>query len=90
MLFGFEPDPAYPTYPFHPEAKNAVLAVCDVGRGRRLSAGFIPCWITLSGAPEPLGNDARGSEVARYIEDITSRAGLHATFRWEDGAVWFE
>ena len=89
-LFGFEPDPDYPTYPFHPEAKNAMIAVCDVDATSVVRAGFMPCWITPSGAPEPLANDARGLEVARYIEDITTRASLRATFRWEDGAVWFE
>ena len=33
-LFGFEPDPEYTTYPFHPEAKNAILAYCEVDRER--------------------------------------------------------
>jgi hypothetical protein len=28
-------------------------------------------------------------EVARYIEDITARAGLKVSFRWDDGIVWF-
>ena len=88
-LFGFEPDPDYPTYPFHPEAKNAMIAVCDVDKTGVQRAGFMPCWITPSGAPEPLGDDARGVAVARYVEDITSLAGLRATFRWEDGIAWF-
>ena len=34
QLFGFEPDPAYPTYPFHPEARNAMLAVCRFEGGQ--------------------------------------------------------
>jgi hypothetical protein len=88
-LFGFAPDPAYPTYPFHPEAKNAMIAVCDVDETGIQRAGFVPCWITPSGAPEPLDNDPRGAGVARYIEDITARAGLEASFRFEDGVVWF-
>ena len=25
-LFGFEPDPEYPLYPFHPEAKHTMIA----------------------------------------------------------------
>jgi poly-gamma-glutamate synthesis protein (capsule biosynthesis protein) len=86
-LFGFEPDPDYPTYPFHPEAKNAIIAVCDVTGSGAVRAGFVPCWIQPSGAPEPLGDDARGRNVARYIEDITARAGLKARFTWEDGLV---
>jgi len=39
---GFEPDPGYSAYPFHPEAKNAMIAVCEVDRGGACSAGFIP------------------------------------------------
>ena len=89
-LFGFEPDPDYPTYPFHPEAKNAMIAVCDVDATGVRRAGFLPCWIQPSGEPEPLGEDARGIEVARYIAEITARAGLEESFRWEDGIVWFE
>ena len=88
-LFGFEPDPLYPTYPFHPEAKNAMIAVCDVEAGGVVRAGVLPCWIQPSGAPEPLQDDPRGVEVARYVEEITSRAGLATSFRWEDGIAWF-
>jgi poly-gamma-glutamate synthesis protein (capsule biosynthesis protein) len=88
-LFGFEPDPAYPTYPFHPEAKNAMIGVCEAGAGGVTRAGFVPCWIQPSGAPEPLAADARGVDVARYIEAITARAGLGARFTWEDDVVWF-
>src|SRR5512139_999406 len=42
-LFGFEPDPTYPTYPFHPEARNAMIAVCEIGAECVRKAGFIPC-----------------------------------------------
>jgi poly-gamma-glutamate capsule biosynthesis protein CapA/YwtB (metallophosphatase superfamily) len=30
VLFGFEPDPDYPLYPFHPEAKNGMIAACHI------------------------------------------------------------
>jgi len=88
-LFGFEPLRDYPTYPFHPEARNAMIAVCDVEAGGVARAGFLPCWIHPSGQPEPLAEDSRGLEVAGYIEDITKRAGLRASFRREGGIVWF-
>lgn len=88
-LFGFAPDPNYPTYPFHPEAKNAMIAVCEVDTTGVRRAGFVPCWIHPSGQPEPLSQDQRGVDVAGYIEDITRRAGLKADFHWEDGVVWF-
>ena len=40
-LFGFEPDPEYITYPFHPDAKNAIIAFCEVDRhGVHSAASF--------------------------------------------------
>jgi poly-gamma-glutamate synthesis protein (capsule biosynthesis protein) len=88
-VFGFEPDPAYPLYPFHPEAKNAMIAVCDAGADGAVSAGFIPCWMEPSGAPRPLGRDAQGEAVERYVEDISARAGLKTAFAWDGGRVVF-
>jgi poly-gamma-glutamate synthesis protein (capsule biosynthesis protein) len=88
-LFGFEPDPAYLTYPFHPEAKNAIIAFCEFDREGVRSAGFIPCFVNRHSQPEVLGNDERGRAVARYVEDITARAGLKAQFRWNGNRVEF-
>ncbi len=33
-LFGFEPDPEYPNYPFHPEAKHTLIAKCIIEDGK--------------------------------------------------------
>ena len=86
-LFGFAPDPDYPTFPFHPEAKNAMIAFCDVNKDGVARAGFIPCWINPNGDPEVLGNNERGQAVANYVEQITRQAGLNADFRWERDRV---
>ncbi len=88
-LFGFEPDPQYVTYPFHPEARNAITAFCEVDRHGVHSAGFIPCFVNKRSQPEVLGDDDRGRGVADYVRDITVRAGLNATFEWENGRVLF-
>jgi poly-gamma-glutamate synthesis protein (capsule biosynthesis protein) len=88
-LFGFEPDPEYTTYPFHPQAKNAILAFCEAGRQGICSAGFTPCFVNKHSQPEVLGDDDRGRAVADYVRDITVRAGLNAQFQWEDGRVLF-
>lgn len=85
-LFGFEPDPDYPTYPFHPEAKNAMIAVCSVD-SNGVRPGFIPCWIRPSGEPEPLPDAERGLGVMRYVAAITEKAGLNARFEWAGGRV---
>ena len=88
-LFGFEPDPGYPTYPFHPEARNAMIAACEVDSGGVRKAGFIPCWINPKGQPEVCGNETRGRAVASYVEQITRKASLNAEFEWEESLVRF-
>jgi poly-gamma-glutamate synthesis protein (capsule biosynthesis protein) len=88
-LFGFEPDPDYATYPFHPEAKNAIIAYCEVDRSGILAAGFRPCFVNRYSQPEVLGDDARGRDVARYVEQMTLRAGLNAVFEWDGDQVQF-
>ena len=82
-LFGFEPDPNYPTYPFHPEALNAMIAVCEIGADGVRKAGFIPCWVNQKGQPEICGDDERGRRVASYVEQITRKAALLANFEWD-------
>ncbi len=88
-LFGFEPDPDYPTYPFHPEAKNAIIGFCEVDRQGILAAGFFPCFVNRNSQPEVLGNDERGRAVADYVRNITIRAGLNAEFEWDTDRVLF-
>lgn len=86
-LFGFTPDPDYPNYPFHPEAKHALIADCQIDARGHVSAGFVPCWIQPSGQPEPLGRDARGQAVLDYVADISRRAGLTVELAWQDDRV---
>jgi poly-gamma-glutamate synthesis protein (capsule biosynthesis protein) len=88
-LFGFEPDPNTPEYPFHPQSRNTMIAVCDVNEQGVARAGFIPCWINQSSQPHPLDRK-RGGRVTRYIRGITEQAGLSTTFRWQDDVVWCE
>jgi poly-gamma-glutamate capsule biosynthesis protein CapA/YwtB (metallophosphatase superfamily) len=88
-LFGFEPDPNYPTYPFHPEARNAIIAFCEISAEGIRKAGFIPCWVNPKGQPEICCDDERGRAVAFYMEQITIKASLNAKFEWEGGFVRF-
>lgn len=86
-LYNFTPDPDYPKYAFHPEAKNSMIAVCDVGADGQIAAGFIPLWIEPSGQPVALGDTAKGREVADYIARITTEAGFDTRFAWEGDQV---
>lgn len=88
-LFGFEPDPAMPTYPFHPESRHTMLAACAFDRGGLRSAGFVPCWIEPDGRPRPLLEPEAAAPVVAYVERITRAAGLEADLRWADGRVEF-
>lgn len=88
-VFGFKPDPDYPLYPFHPEAKNAMIAVCDVGSDGRIAAGFLPCWMRPSAQPEVAGRGALGQSVADYVAAISERAGLRTAFAWDGDVVRF-
>jgi poly-gamma-glutamate synthesis protein (capsule biosynthesis protein) len=85
-LFGFEPDPAMPFYPFHPESRNTVVADCrvtDVG----VEAGFVPCRIDDRGRPVPVGRGSGGEEVAAYVERISIGAGFATRFAWDGDRV---
>ena len=86
-IFGFEPDPDYPLYPFHPEAKHAMLASLRVSRSGVLSAGFLPCRILPTGQPEVLRAGPQADAVTNYVRDITARANLTARFQQEGDRV---
>jgi poly-gamma-glutamate synthesis protein (capsule biosynthesis protein) len=86
-LFGFEPDPEYPTYPFHPEARYTIITKCAVKDKKIFQTGYIPCLINKQGQPEILKRDARGQEVFEYMDKITRGAGLNAKFEWKGDEV---
>lgn len=86
-LFGFEPDPEYPTYPFHPEAKYTLIAKCAVENGKVAQVSYIPCLVNKQGQPEVLKHDARGQEVFDYVDKITRAADLNARFEWQEDEV---
>jgi poly-gamma-glutamate capsule biosynthesis protein CapA/YwtB (metallophosphatase superfamily) len=88
-LFGFEPDPGYPTYPFHPEAKNAIIGWCELDAGVVRRAGFYSCWILPDGSPEVLGHDRRGEAVGEYVGKISRASGLGTEFHWDGDRVVF-
>ena len=86
-LFGFEPDPEYPTYPFHPEAKQTIIAKCTIDGGEISRVSYLPCLMNKQGQPEILRNDERGRQVFDYVDKITSAAGLNARYEWEGDEV---
>jgi poly-gamma-glutamate synthesis protein (capsule biosynthesis protein) len=87
QLFGFEPDPDTPEYPFHPESRLTLLARITMDDAGHLTAGFVPCVINRRSQPEVVGQDERGTRVLDYVERISREAGLETRFTWCDDEV---
>ena len=86
-IFGFEPDPEYPTYPFHPEAKNTIIGKCLIKDKKIVQTSYLPCFVNKQGQPEVLKRDARGEAVFEYMKRITKEAGLNAKYEWKGDEV---
>lgn len=82
QIFGFRPDPAMPTYPFHPESRHTLIAHCRVAADGSVEAGFVPCYIDGDARPVPQARAAGGEAVADYVRRITEAAGLRTAFEW--------
>lgn len=85
-LFGFTPDPAMPTYPFHPESRHTIVADCLIGPNGAVDVGFVPCWIDDEARPVPLG-PKDGGFVVDYVAAIGAEAGLPTRFEWAGDRV---
>ena len=87
-IFGFEPDPEYPTYPFHPEARYTLIAKLRIEEKKIAGVSYLPCIINKQGQPEVLKQDERGEAVFNYVERITREAALNARFEWRGDEVF--
>lgn len=85
-LFGFVPDPAMPSYPFHPQSRNTLIAHLEFD-GDQVSAAFVPCWIDDDARPVPQGPDAGGQAVLDYVRTITAAADLPTEYAWDGDLV---
>jgi poly-gamma-glutamate synthesis protein (capsule biosynthesis protein) len=86
-LYNFEPDPEYPAYPFHPEARQTMIAKFIIEGGKIYRLSYLPCLVNKKSQPELLKNDERGQEVFKYMDKITQGAGLNARYKWEGDEV---
>lgn len=85
-LFGFEPDPAMPAYPFHPESRHTMIAVLTFDDGA-VEAALIPCWIDDDARPVPVGRSPRGEAVADYLRAITADAAFATELTWSGDMI---
>jgi poly-gamma-glutamate capsule biosynthesis protein CapA/YwtB (metallophosphatase superfamily) len=80
--------PDYPTYPFHPLARQTMIARCRIRDGRIDEVSFVPCYINPLGQPEALtATNPRFAEVASYVQSITSEAGFDVGFKADEHEV---
>jgi poly-gamma-glutamate synthesis protein (capsule biosynthesis protein) len=86
-IFGFKPDPEYPTYPFHPDAKYTLIAKFAIENRAISRVSYIPCLVNKQGYPEVLRNDNKGQEVFDYVEKITKEAELNGRFEWAENEI---
>jgi poly-gamma-glutamate synthesis protein (capsule biosynthesis protein) len=84
-MFGFEPDPAYPLAPFHPEAVNGLVGRCRIHPDGNVETGFLPIWFAPPGRPV-VPDAAKRAEIADYIDAIGRNAGLAPLSGEFDGA----
>ncbi|WP_226795624.1 CapA family protein [Altererythrobacter sp. CC-YST694] len=85
-LFGFEPDPDYPLAPFHPEAVNAFVGSVTLDAAGVVQTGIVPVFVEPPGRPVR-ADGTRAQTITRYMEDITTRAGLPPIHIAPDGQV---
>lgn len=89
-IFGFEPDPEYPTYPFHPEAIYTIIAKCIIETGEIKQVAYIPSIVNKQAQPEIVTRNNRGQEVFDYVKAISKGAALSAQFSWQGNEIIIE
>ncbi len=86
-MFGFVPDPEYPTYPFHPESIYTIIAKCVIEDGIIRQTRFIPMIVNKAGVPEVVTRASGGEEVFDYMVRITAGANLNAVYEWDGDEI---
>jgi poly-gamma-glutamate capsule biosynthesis protein CapA/YwtB (metallophosphatase superfamily) len=86
-IFGFSPDPEYPTYPFHPEAIYTIIAKCTVESGQIVRISCLPCIVNKQAQPIIMKHDSEGQRVFDYLVKISRKVGLNTLFRWEGDEI---
>ena len=86
-LFGFVPDPEYPTYPFHPDAIYTIIAKYEIVDKKISQVSYIPLIVNKQGHPKIVKHDNDGQRTFDYMKKITESANLNAQFEWDGDEV---
>ncbi|MBI2868141.1 MAG: CapA family protein [Chloroflexi bacterium] len=69
------------SFPFHPEARQTLIAKAVIRDGRIERVAFLPCMINREGQPEPCPqSDDRFQRIFSYVSQITRAAGFETKF----------
>jgi poly-gamma-glutamate synthesis protein (capsule biosynthesis protein) len=80
--YAVAPRDDYPAYPFHPDARNTMIAQIRAGGGKPMEVELVPCHINPAGQPVLLTAEDPQFEVAvEYIQHTTREAELPAEFK---------
>lgn len=81
-------DPAYPTYPFHPESRKSMVVQCTVAGGKIERLVFLPALINRAGQPEILRRDRpEFAEIIDYVRAAGEKEGMKTKFKIEGDEV---
>jgi hypothetical protein len=86
--YAVAPQPGYPTYPFHPLARQTMIARFVIRDGQVDAVSFVPCLINPQGQPETLtAQSDHFAEIAAYVEGISHEVGFDTGFKADEHEV---
>jgi len=87
-LYGFDPDPEYPTVPFHPDFKMTMIAKAIITDKKVKQISYLPCYINKKAEPEiQIGKTQFAEEVYKYVESISNAQKFKVQFKWKNSEV---
>ena len=87
-FYRYVPDPDYPTYPCHPEAKPTMIVKALIEDGSIKQVRYVPCYVNTLAEPEIVTRaDPRAQEVFDYVEAISRSQQFGTRFTWDGDEI---
>ena len=81
--YGFSIDPAYPSFPMHPDGKYSLIVEADLNDEGVAACRVIPVLINGNAEPEVVSRGTpEGERVVDYIRQTVTSEGLNAQLEW--------
>ncbi len=85
--YRFALDPAYPTFPQHPDGRYTMMVEARFGQGGLRDLAIVPCLVNTRSEPVPVRRGTpEADEVVAYLRWVTREERLNAAFDWIDDA----